>query len=95
VTKPTGPEQKALTLQDVPLITQTVPTLHSGGLALARLSFLTNRTQINVEIGNLRLFFINDCRELVPLIDARINSLSAQLTQITPKVSTYTPSVPR
>jgi hypothetical protein len=47
-----------------------------------------------VEIGNLRLFFINDCRELVPLIDARINSLSAQLTQLTPKVSPsiHTPS---
>jgi hypothetical protein len=42
--------------------------------------------QINVEIGNLRLFFINDCRELVPLIDARITSLSAQLTQVMPQV---------
>lgn len=64
VSKPHDPDHKALTLQDIPLVTQT----------------------INVEIGNLRLFFINDCRELVPLIDARITSLSAQLTQVMPQI---------
>jgi hypothetical protein len=49
--------------------------------------------QINVEIGNLRLFFINDCRELVPLIDARITSLSAQLTQVMPQVVISNPTL--
>lgn len=49
--------------------------------------------QINMEIGNLRLFFINDCRELVPLIDARITSLSAQLTQVMPQVVISNPAL--
>jgi hypothetical protein len=86
VAKPQDSDNKSLTLQDIPLVTQTVSTIHDGRHSVA--SRLTSMCgQINVEIGNLRLFFINDCRELVPLVDARITSLSAQLTQVMPQVA--------